>query len=334
MNAELRKRLVEEFALTEEQVGKLESEGVKEASDIALLGSDSIKLIAGCGAVSAIKIDNAFSTPPPIPVSDASVEIPEGTNPSADQVNTFAASMGMDPSIVSMIMLSSMTGSGAGIEGLDISSMVPIATIVAGYNPKNRDMMYMMMAGLERRLGDKPIVVIDEDGAVNRELTTDYVMALDEGFEYAEDDIHYDSDSVPHQVVRVGVDAQSVYDADPLDSTRALRKNGMGVGRVNWKGVSLEIKQVAFYGVETGEINPKNDASLMWLRENIKPGANRLTMQRLAPKALAKFNEAQRTGSLPTLRVMLERGPRRKEVLPRRRKVSPRDLSGIGKDEL
>ena len=154
---------------------------------------------------------------------------------------------------------------------------------------------------------------------------------LEDGFDPAPDDVYDDSEGNPHEVIRVGVDAQSVYDADPLDSTRALQKNGMGIGRIKWTGVAMEAKQTVYFAVrETGEIDPKNDAHLSWLRDHVKPTSNRLSFHGQAPRAIALYNERARSGSLPNLRVMLSRGPRRPETMPRRRNTTPRDMSGSG----
>jgi len=153
-------------------------------------------------------------------------------------------------------------------------------------------------------------------------LTVEYIEGLEEGREAAENNIYFDETGQPYEVIKVGVDAQSVYDADPLKPTKALQKNGMGTGRINWKGVPLEVRQVAFYAAnQTGEIDPANDAHLTWLRDHVKKDARRLVFHGQAPRAISEYNEAYRTGSLPMLRVMLSRGPRRKETMPRRRKA-------------
>jgi hypothetical protein len=176
-------------------------------------------------------------------------------------------------------------------------------------------------------------VVIDEDGSVNKALTTEYINGLEEGRESAKDGIYFDSNGTPHEVIRVGVDAQSIYDADPCDSSKPLQKNGMGIGRVNWNNVPLEVKQAVFYAVASGEISPTDENHMTWLRDNIKPTSRKLVLQGRAPKALAALNEANRTGTLPTLRVMMTRAARRKEYMPRRGSTSPRNLSGIGREE-
>lgn len=304
----------EEFGLTSEQVDKLIAEGVQSETDLGLLGSEHIKTITGCTLLMSLKFGKAFA-PAPVTV-DINAEIPEGEKPTTQQVNTFATQLGMDPNMLSMMMMAGMSGN-AGMGGMDISGMIPIPQIVAGYNPKIRNLYLMIMGQVENRLG-VPVVVINEDGSVNSEMTIEYIMGLEEGRDPAENNIYFDGEGNPHEVIKTGVDAQSIYDADPIDSTRALQKNDMGTGRINWKNVSLEARQTAFYAVRSGEIDATNDNDLSWLRDHIKPGVSRLVFAGKAPKAIGSFNEARRTGALPTLRVTLNSTPRKKEFMPRR----------------
>ncbi|MBI2055953.1 MAG: hypothetical protein HYT37_01065 [Candidatus Sungbacteria bacterium] len=338
MDEGLKKRLLDEFGLTNEKVAELAKEGVESEADLALLTADQIKQVTGCGLVKAAKVYNAFrpvSAPtavvsPVVEAVDPNAEV-KGEKPSPAQVSSFASAMGIDPNMLSMFMFANMAG-GTGMD-MDLSGMLPIPQIVAGYNPKRRDMPYMIMGQLERRL-ETPIVIINADGSVNHELTVRYINSLEEGFEPAVDNVYNDEEGKPYEVVRVGVDAQSVHDADPLDSARALQQNGMGIGRVRWNSVPLEVKQVTYYAVtRTKEIDPANEAHLAWLRDHISSTSTRLVFQGQAPKALSEYNEAARTGSLPTLRVMLGRGPRRAELMPRRRRTTPRDLAGLGRTE-
>jgi len=256
---------------------------------------------------------------------DPNEELAEGAAPTKAQVAGFAGALGAD--LPTMMLL--MSGQGG---DFDLSGMIPIVNLVNGYNPKRRDMFLMVMGQIERRLA-VPIVIIDGDGAINRPLTIEYIEGLEEGRDPAENNIYFGADGQPHEVIRVGVDAQSIYDADPLMPTKALQKSGMGTGRVNWTGIPLEVRQVAFFAAtKTGEIDPSNDAHQAWLRDHMKPGANRLVFHGQAPRAIGEYNEAARTGSLPTLRVMLARNPRSPEIMNRRRRTSPRDLSGIGQN--
>lgn len=315
------------FGMNEAQVAQLEEKsGASTCEDLAMLSDVEIVIYSGCTPIAAKKVVAAFAPAPVAPtveVVDPAAELPEGAKPSAAAVSSFASQIGMDPSMLTMMMLGgNMAGMG---ESMDMSGMIPVRTIVDGYNPKVRNMFYMVIGQLEKRLG-AAVVVINADGSVNKDLTVEYIEGLEEGRDFAEGNVYDDASGNPFEIIAVGVDAQSIYDADPLDSSKALQKNGMGIGRVNWNGVSLEVRQVAFFAAKTGELNGANEAHLTWLRDHVVKGANRLVFRGQAPKALAQFNEAARTGSLPTLRVMLSRSPRRKEMMPRRRPA------GIGFD--
>ncbi len=316
------------LGLTEEQNGKLEAEGVKDEAGMALLSGDDIKSVTGCGLVTARQVAAAFV--PTGETADPHAELAEGERPSKAQINGLAGELGIGSDLMTMMLVGNMADSGMS-EGMGgISGMIPVARVVEGYNPKVRN-MFMTFMGQLQKTHSVPIVVIDGDGAVNKPLTVEYIEGLDEGREPAEGNIYFDGDGNPYEIIKVGVDAQSIYDADPLDPEKALQKNGMGVGRINWKHVSLEVRQVAFFAAtKTGELDANNDSHLTWLRDHMKKDAKRLVFHGQAPKAISEYNEAARTGSLPTLRVMLSRGPRRKEMMPRRRKagLGTGDISG------
>lgn len=324
MNEELKKSLVE-MGLSDEQIGKLVVAGATESEDLD--DAAIIVEITGCGAFTARKIVKKFTvtsapTTPTLTNEPASEIIPEGAAPSTAQVNSFASQIGMDSNALSMFMLANMSG-GAGME-MDISSMVPVAQIVPSYNPKLRNMPYMIMGQIEKRIG-APIIVINDDGSVNPDLTVKYVMSLEEGFDQAADNIYYDENGLSYEVIRVGVDAQSIYDSDPLDSSRALQKNGMGIGRINWHSVPLDVRQIVFFAVKCGEMLPNDESKLTWLRANVKSTTTKAILRPEFPKALVEYNEAYRTGSLPTLRTQLSRSPRKQETMPRRRTANRED---------
>lgn len=317
MLEELKKQL-RDLGLNDEQVGKLETEGAKTAEDLALLSATDIKDLTGCGVIIAKKVAAAFAAKPTIVAAET--VSPAGAEPSKAEVNDFAKGMGIDPSMLSLFLFGGI-GANAGID-IDLSTMMPIPQIVAGYNPKIKNVPYMIMGQVQRRLTNNEygIVVINDDGGVNTDLTTKHVMNLEEGFRPPEDNIFYDEAGKPFEIIKVGVDAQSIYDADPLDPTQALQKNGMGIGRINWHNVPLDVRQVVFFATtQTGELDPTSDAKLQWLRSNIGPDTRRLNLRGEFPKALNAWNEASRTGALPTLRVQLSRSARKPEVMPRRR---------------
>jgi len=323
MEDALKKRLTDKnVGMTKAQVAKLEKEGgVVTESDLSFLTDAEVKEYSGCTPVVAKKAIAVVK--PKQETTDPTADLGEDVAPSKAHVDGFAQQMGMDP-MMAMMFFNGQMG-----EDMDLSSMMPISTVVEGYNPKIRNMFLMAMGHFEKRFG-VPIVVIDSDGGINKTLTANYIQSLEEGFDPVEGSIYLDEAGKPYELIRVGVDAQSVYDADPLNPTKALPKSGIGVGRVTWKDVSLEVRQVAFFAAtQTSEIDSSNDGHLMWLRDNMDKDANRLVFHGQAPRAIAAYNEAARTGSLPTLRVMLSRGPRRKEIMPRRQRRRP---AGIGAD--
>lgn len=275
------------------------------------------KLVSACAAV---KIVPVIASPSPSASTDQPVkdEIPEGAPPTPAQVTGFAQQMGIDPSMFMMFMLNNSAG---GAMDMDLSTFLPLPQIVGGYNPKLRNMSLMVMGQIERRLDAGPIVVINADGSVNHELTIKYIMQLEEGFDAAENNIFYDDDGGQYELVAVGVDAQSIYDADPVDSTRPLQKNGQGIGRISWTGIPLEVRQVVYFATtpSVNELSSTAEAKLSWLRDHIKVGVTVAMLGKEFPKAVAAFREANRAGQAPTLRVQLSRQPRRKENFPRRR---------------
>lgn len=321
---ELKSKLVS-LGVKEPDVEKLIKEGLSSEEDFRNLSSDQLLSVIECGLFVAKRVIAAFNPPPapvaeaPAPAAPVSDVVPEGVAPSTAQINGFAAQYGMDPNLTSMIFMSSMAA-GTGLD-FDIGSMVPISQIAGSYSPKIRNMPYLFMGQIQKSLGDIPIVVINSNGSVNADLTAKYVMSIQEGLDVAEDDIYYDDDGNPYQLIKVGVDAQSIYDADPLNSAKALQKNGMGTGRINWNRAALDVRQMVYLAVnETGEVNPKDEAQVSRLRDKIKDGVNRMKLQGDMPKAYTLFNEKTRTGALPTLRVQLSStAARRPEIMPRRR---------------
>ncbi len=336
MNEELKNKLLG-LGLNEEQVTKLTEQGLAGENDFVGLPAQELMTATGLGLFVARRVIAAFNpvlVAPAAPTSEvgvsASDEIPEGKVPTSNQVNSFASQFGMDPNMISMFMMSGMSNS-AGLD-FDFGSMIPIGSIASSYTPKVRNMVYVFMSQIEKSLGGTPIVVINADGSVNADLTAKYVVSLQEGFEPYENGIFYGEDGESYQIIKVGVDAQSVYDADPLDSSRALQKNGIGVGRLTWNKIPLDVRQMVFLAVnETSEVKPTDGAQVARLRDKIKAGVRRTDLQGDMPKAYTLYNEKLRTGALPTLRIQLSRTTtRRQETIPRRRNLPEGGRPGTG----
>jgi len=319
---------LKDLGVQEELIPKIKDLGVDTVDELVYLKREQLINI-GMKEIKADKLLTALA--PVAAAASPDVDLKDDEEPSKTQMARFAGNVGMKLEDLLLIMgMGGMGSMGQLGEGVDISAVIPVANVVAGYNPKIRNLYSMVLGQIARYFDNIPIVVINSDGGINRTLTVEYIEGLQIGREVAENNIYYDDQAVPHEVIRVGVDAQSIYDADPLVPTKALQQNGMGTGRIQWKGVPLETRQTAFYAATvTHEIDPNNDSDLSWLRDNISPDANRLVFHGQAPKAVSEYNKGMRTGSLPTLRVMLSRSPRRQEIMPRRRSVSPKDLTGV-----
>lgn len=296
-------------------VGSVDDLGLITPEDLVGLESQEILPIPARKMVNDLETALAPAAPEPLPELE---EEEDAAAPSDDEVKNFAKEVGMDEGMLSMVLMGSLI-SGAGMEGMDLSAMMPVPTIVQGYNPKLRNINYLVMGQIEKRL-QTPIVIIDEDGSVNHDLTVGHIMQLEEGFPPPEDQVYYDEDGNPYEIIKVGVDAMSVYDADPLNTARALRKDGMGIGRIRYTGVPLEVRQVIYYATQVGELRSDDDTKLSWLRANVVPGVKRLKLRGEFPKAIQAWNHGHRTGTLPTLRVQLSRTARKAEVMPRRRR--------------
>jgi len=338
MNADLKARLIsDEFGLTEEEAGKLEKEGVVTVADVLLLDAGEFRNVSGCGLVTSKKVMSkltAENAPVPVPASvkaDTTAEIPEGKNPSKEQVASFANQFGIDPSML-MVMMMGGAGAGAGLD-MDLSSMIPVAQVAGSYNPKLRNLPYLVMGQIEARLGGNPIVVINPDGSVNPAFTADYVMQLEEGRDPVENNVYYNEAGEPFDIIKVGVDAQSVYDADPVDPGSVLQKNGMGTGRVKWGGVSLAVRQVVYFATQSGELSKGDEEKVRYLREHIKVETRPVELSAEFPLAYKQYLSAARLGTLPTLKAQLTRGPRRPEIMPRRRaRVTPAEAARAEED--
>lgn len=306
--------------LTEDQASAVIAEGISSEDDFQLI-TPEILAKHGVGAIAIQKLIRAIK-----PAEPASVGEEITSEPTEKQINDFAHATGMDPNMLNMFMFSSMMGSG--VEPImDFTNMVPLPTILDGYNPKIKNMHYMFLGKIESSLGGGPIIVIDEDGKINKELTIRYVTELQEGREPADDDTYFGDDGTPHELIGVGVDAQSIYDIDPLgDAGRTLPETQVGKGNVPWKGIPLDVRQLVFFAAKhTNEVSLENRATMTFLRQIIKIGVTRHQVGREMPNALKMWNQANRDGSLPTLRASrTSTNPRRPSIMPNRRTHNPR----------
>lgn len=329
---DLLKQSLTDAKLTPEQIEVLDKEGVSSVDEIASLSASDLKGVLGCGLFEAQRIITALkpTVPPPSPalVIDPNAPIPEGQNPGTAQVNEFAKNVGMDPNLLSAMIMGQLVN-GMGGE-MDMSSLMPTANIVPGYSPKIRNINYLVMGQLEKQFSGYPIVVINDDGSINVPFTIERITDLQEGrvLNKEEENTFYAGDSA-FDVIRVGVDAQSIYDSDPIVSSSALPKSQVGTGRIKWLNISLPVRQVIYYAsTHTHEISENDETKISWLRTNLRQETKVGQLQGEFPEAVKMYREHQRMGDLPTLKVQLTNSrARRPETMPRRStRPSPEEL--------
>lgn len=195
-------------------------------------------------------------------------------------------------------------------QDMDLSDFLPIAQIVAGYNPKKRGLYTRLLDAIAKRHGDVSIVAINEDGSIAREATVAYIEDLETYFVALDEGEMFVYDGGGYELVRVGIDAQAIFDADPLSPDKPLRKE-KGTGRIDWNGVSPDVRQVIYYAANvTNEIDPNDTSQLRGLRSVIKKDVKVESLTDDYPLAVARFRMDKRAGDLPSLKVMVTGGGR------------------------
>lgn len=275
---------------------------VWKASDKTLTGPQAEQLIAAC------KKERPFlqiAVPATPSTGDSDDTTPE----------QFARQFGVDSGMLNMLLVGQLAGN----QDMDLSDFLPIAQIVAGYNPKKRGFYTRLLEAIANRHGGGPIVAINPDGSVNREATVAYIEDLEVYFEPLSDGEMFVYEGGSFELVPVGIDAQAVFDADPLAPDKPLRKE-KGTGRIDWAGVSLEVRQVIYYAANaTNEIDSNDTGHLRDLRKVIKKGVKVEDLTDDYPQAVARFRKDKRAGDLPSLKVMVTGGGRNAQNAPFRR---------------
>jgi len=280
--------------LNDVQIGDLVVQGAEGADDIALLSADQIVEITGCGKIVAARIEKAFAAKSE---EDAGQDTKKGDDQDEDP-GKVAKTLGVAPDMLNMLLVGQLAGN-----DMDLSDVFPIAQIVAGYDPKRRGIWTNMMNRIAERHHGVPIVVINHDGTVNAEATSEYIEELETGFPPTGNT--YENNQTVYEVIAVGMDSTAVFDEDPLVPGAPLRKN-KGIGRINWTSVPLNVRQVVRIAVEsTHEIDAEDAATQRMLRNLIGDDTALTDLDDEMPKAIAEFHRRSRTGNLPQLKTTI-----------------------------
>lgn len=176
------------------------------------------------------------------------------------------------------------------------------AELVAAFDPRDPD------NAVGRRLReisrDQPFLVY-RDGQVNTEASAKLLREVQQGFPPLK--IYTDSAGV-YEVHRVGVIPDNYADENPLYPGRPLRPDGTcDQTNRSWEGVALATRQLVRLAVESGQLLVTLQSAHDTLDLVIAPNGDQRLKQRY-PAAVVDFDRRQKTGGLPSLRVLLAPG--------------------------
>jgi hypothetical protein len=177
-----------------------------------------------------------------------------------------------------------------------------VGELISHYDP--RTPTSLVTGRLQALMDDKRFIVFNPDGSVNAEVSTKLAQELLDDYPERE---HYLLNGDPTKTYRIGERPDQSFDENPLYHGRVLRPDGdCDQTNRSWSGVALEVKQVLYLAVKSGEvkINSVNDAhNIIDLIvgktdvEAIKTVRTRFT------KAASALKEMWRQGCAPTLKI-------------------------------
>jgi hypothetical protein len=153
---------------------------------------------------------------------------------------------------------------------------------------------------LEKRYGKygKFIAFRPSSTEVATEETIDYITDLEQGFE-PEDSIMVDGELV--RLYGVGEVPNNIVDEDPLFPGYPLKRDRSTVNRINWKGVSQEVRQFMRLLVEEGEVDPDKRSERRVIMDLLSAGFNQL--KETYPETFMTYREKKELDDLPKLRL-------------------------------
>lgn len=148
----------------------------------------------------------------------------------------------------------------------------------------------------------EPFVVFSSGRTVDVETTLKLLMEVKQGYKGRSD---VDVGGAIKKVYRIGELPENYADENPLYRGRPLRPDGTcdQTGR-SWEGVPLEVRQFVRVAMETGELKVTHEQAHNTLDMVMEPDALAKLRKRYRQSAI-QFDELQKTGNLPTLKIEL-----------------------------
>jgi len=152
---------------------------------------------------------------------------------------------------------------------------------------------------------NEPFIVYDNGRAVNVEVTLKLLLEIKSGYKGRED---VDVGGTTKRVYRLGELPENYADENPLYRDRPLRPDGTcdQTGR-SWEGVPLAIRQLIRVAMDEGELQVNIETAHNILDMVMEADALSKLRKRYR-KASVQFNELEKTGDLPKLKIELGGG--------------------------
>lgn len=148
----------------------------------------------------------------------------------------------------------------------------------------------------------QPFIVFSAGRTVDVDTTVKLLMEVKQGYTGRND---VDVGGNIKKVYRVGDLPENYADENPLYRGRPLRPDGTcdQTGR-SWEGVPHEVRQFVRVAMDTGELTVSHEQAHNTLDMVMEPDALGKLRKRYRQSAI-KFDELQKTGDLPTLKIEL-----------------------------
>ena len=177
------------------------------------------------------------------------------------------------------------------LEDLGIEELLPY------YSPGKPNRIHQ---ALEKRYGKYGKFIAFRPSSIEVAIneTIDYVTDLEQGFD-VEESIMVDSELV--RLYGVGEVPNNIVNEDPLFPGSPLKRDRSTVNRINWKGISQEVRQFMRLLVEEGEINPSHKSERRAIMELV--GMSLDELKETYPETYMAYREKKELDDLPKLRL-------------------------------
>jgi len=187
------------------------------------------------------------------------------------------------------------------LEDLGIAELLPY------YNPKKQNRIFKV---LQDMFGDKAVIAFKPDSKeIAIEETSNYITDVQDGLP-EEDAIDVDGELV--KLFPIGRMPDEVVDEDPLFPGQPLKRDRSIINRINWSGISKDVRQFVRLLVDSKEIDPNDRLAVRQLiKIDVAEGKCHVIhgieiFKDIFPEIYMKYKELKKKDELPKLQLSLD----------------------------